>query len=424
MVDGHHTRSLLRNHGGGHAAVSNLELFFDLVFVFAITQLSHFLLGDLTPFRALQTMILFSAVWWAWMFTTWATNWLDPDAGPNRLMLGLVMLASLILSSAIPKAFGSGGLQFALAYCSIQVGRTGYTAWAMLREGKSGRNLLRATIWFAVATPLWIVGGLSEDTNTRMVLWSLALGLEYVAPFPMFWVPGLGRSLPSEWNISGSHMAERCGLFIIIALGEGLVITGATYAGAHPQPWLNWALVTAFVGSFAMWWLYFDLGAARGASFIEHHATPGLIGRQAFTYWHMPIVAGIIVLAVSDELVLAHPAEPAHADFVIVVLCGMALFFGGLMGFKRISSRNYNLPFSHWIGLALTAALGLWGWLAHPTTLLLYIGSVSIFVLVAVWEWGSYRGGWMERMERRGWKLGTVLRQRTDAREASRKSGD
>ena len=145
-------RSLLRNHGGGHASVSNLELFFDLVFVFAITQLSHYLLVHLNWLGVAQTAVLFFAVWWAWMYTTWATNWIDPDRAPNRFLIGAVMLASLVMACALPAAFGPDGWQFVAAYLTVQIGRTAYTSYA-LGEWKrgSGFNMLRTTLWFCVA---------------------------------------------------------------------------------------------------------------------------------------------------------------------------------------------------------------------------------------------------------------------------------
>ena len=228
-------RSLLRNHGGGHASVSNLELFFDLVFVFAITQLSHHLLVHLDWTGVLQAAVLFFAVWWAWMYTTWATNWIDPDRAPNRLAIGAIMLASLVMAVALPHAFDKGGGTFVAAYLFVQIGRTAYTSYALgeWRRG-SGFNMLRATLWFAVAAILWIVGALHADPMVRAVWWIGALAIEYAGPLAFFWFPWLGRSRPQDWEISGSHMAERCGLFIIIALGEGLIITGATYAGAEP----------------------------------------------------------------------------------------------------------------------------------------------------------------------------------------------
>jgi low temperature requirement protein LtrA len=414
-------RSMLRNHGGGQAPVSTIELFFDLIFVFAITQLSHYLLAGLTWLGALETVILFSAVWWAWMWTTWSTNWLEPDRAPVRLMIGGLMLASLIMSSAIPEAFAAKGLLFALSYCAMQIGRCLFTAWAMERDAAgAGRNMLRATCWFAASAPFWLAGAMSEATELRIVLWLAALAIEYAAPMAFLWVPGLGRSHISEWSVSGSHMAERCGLFIIIALGEGLILIGSTYAGAPPQPGLNLALFNAFAGSFAMWWLYFDMGARRGARHIENHALPGLIARQAFTYWHIPIVAGIVVLAVGDELVMAHPLEPTHPEFVAIVLAGTLLFLRGLGGFKRISSGNPWFPASHGYGMVIAVGIGLWGWLAHPPSLALFSATTLLFAGVALWEWVSFHGGWLERMEARGWWLGRFIRQRAELRRAKR----
>ncbi len=414
-------RSLLRNHGGGHAPVTNLELFFDLVFVFAITQLSHYLIAELTPLGALRTAVLFGAVWWAWMWTTWATNWIDPDKVEVRLLLGVLMLLSLAMAAAISQGFGAGALLFAAAYVTLQVGRCLFVAWAMEREDPGrGRNMIRAAAWFLTAAPFWLGGALIGDPAWQLGLWLAALAIEYTAPMVFLRYPGLGRSSPADWIISGAHMAERCSLFIIIALGEGLVITGATYSAAQSQSWLDAALVMAFVSSFAMWWLYFDMGAKRGARHIESHSLPGLVGRQAFTYWHIPIVAGIIVLAVADELVLAHPHEPLHLDLLAIVIGGTVLFLGGLAGFKRISSGNPWFPASHAYGLYALVPLALWGWLAHPPSLIFFAALVGIFAVIAVWEWGSFNGGWLERMERRNWWLGRAMRRELERRRDKR----
>ncbi|HVR91137.1 MAG TPA: low temperature requirement protein A [Novosphingobium sp.] len=416
-------KSLLRNHGGGKAAVSNLELFFDLVFVFAVTQLSHFLLEQLDLLRALQTLILFFAVWWAWIFTTWATNWIEPDRAPNRLMLGAVMLASLAMSCAIPEAYSDGGLAFAVAYVAVQVGRTLYVSYALGEwRPETGNNMRRATLWFAIAGVLWIAGGWTEDVATRMALWIAALVIEYIGPAVFFWVPRLGRSRPEEWAISGSHMAERTSLFIIIALGEGLVITGATFAQSRIEPAQIAAFLNAFLSSFAMWWIYFDLGAKRGAQHIEQHDRPGLVARVAFTYWHIPIVAGIIVLAVADELLLAHPMDPVHFDFLIVLVGGMVLFVGGTMVFKKITSGKPWYPLSHGIGMWLILVLGLWGWLLHPPALALAFAGTAIFALIGWWEWVSFHGGFLERMESRDWRIAKVLRARIDRARIAREA--
>ena len=381
--------------------VSAMELFFDLVFVFAVTQLSHYLLGHHTIAGALQTLVMFLAVWWAWVYTAWATNWLDPDRPPVRLKLTTVMLFSLVLSSAIPGAFGDYGLHFACAYVAIQIGRTAYTAWAKGEwEHGSSKNLTRATVYFIISAPLWIGGGLNEDPTHRLAWWAAALAVDYAGPLLFFVVPGLGRSTPEEWNISGAHMAERCALFIIISLGEGILVTGATFAQLEPRWPAILAFLSAFLASVAMWWIYFDVGARRGSELIEHDRTPGLIGRAAYTYGHVPIVAGIIVLAVADEEVLVHPRGHSDPFLIASLLGGAFLFIGGTMVFKRLTSGQVWWPLSHLVGLGLFALYGLWALAGHPEPLLLHGMATALFVVIAVWEWGSFHGGWVERWAR------------------------
>ncbi len=188
-------RNLLRTrHEGGHARVTYVELFFDLVFVFAITQLSHSLLAHLDLAGALHTLLLFLAVWWVWIFTSWVTNWLDPDRTPVRLALLVLMLLGLLLSTSIPEAFGEKGLLFAFAYVAMQVGRSLFVLWALGDASpRNTRNFQRITIWLGFSAIFWIAGGLMEG-EARLMVWIMALGLEYVAPSLGFRVPDLGRS--------------------------------------------------------------------------------------------------------------------------------------------------------------------------------------------------------------------------------------
>lgn len=271
--------SLLRNHAGGPTPVSYLELFFDLVYVFAITQISHLLLHELSWRGLAQAAIVFAAVWWAWMYTTWFANWADPERVPVRIALLLVMLASLIMAVALPRAFGGGGaLTFASAYVAIQVGRTVFLAIIMRRaEGESGINMMRIAIWFMASGLLWIGGAVLAEGPARMGWWIAALAIEYAGPAALFYVPFLGRSNVREWTISGHHMAERAALFIIIALGEGIVVTGGTFAAETMSRGNTAAFLIAFAGSVMMWWVYFDVGAKRGAELIAHHAEPAAL---------------------------------------------------------------------------------------------------------------------------------------------------
>ncbi len=383
-----------KRDGHGHAPVTNIELFFDLVFVFAITQLSHTLLQHLGWLGGLQALLLLFAVWWVWIYTTWVANWLDPERANVRLMLILLMLGGLALSSSIPGAFGKNGWLFAAAYCAMQIGRTLYMVWASrgVHDGRA-RNFLRILFWHGLSLPLWAAGAF-VPADQRLLLWGAALLVDYMGPISFFPTPGLGRSKGGDWDISGAHMAERCALFVIISLGEGVLITGATFAEL-PQDGLHWlAFATCFLGSAALWWLYFDSGAKRGSERIETSEQAGLIARNAYTYWHIPIVAGLVVSAVSDEMLLAHPSGHIEPAFLVVTVGGSLLFLIGNMGFKKATNDRRFPPFSHMIGAALLIAAGAASWFGHWQPIALGIASFVVLVVTAVWEWGSYHGGW------------------------------
>ncbi|HZC00389.1 MAG TPA: low temperature requirement protein A, partial [Gammaproteobacteria bacterium] len=239
-------RGPLRTRNGGEQRVTPLELFFDLVYVFAVTQLSHRLLEHLSVRGVLETLMLLLAVWGVWIYTTWFTNWFDPDSLAVRLVLIAVMLASLLMSVAIPEAFGKRGLMFALAYVAIQVGRTAFTFIALRKSlGTShplSRTFQRILTWFVGSGVVWIIGGLLEG-EARYALWLLALAVDYSGPVVGYYIPGLGRSRTGEWTIEGGHFAERCQLFVIIALGESILVTGTTFGQIEAST----ATVSAFV---------------------------------------------------------------------------------------------------------------------------------------------------------------------------------
>jgi low temperature requirement protein LtrA len=377
-----------------HSPVTYIELFFDLVFVFAITQLSHRLLDHLSLFGALETLVLFLAVWWVWIYTSWTTNWLDPERGNVRLMLIAMMTGGLVLSSAIPEAFGKTGLMFALAYVAMQLFRTLYMVWASagVHEGRR-RNFLRISFWFLLSLPLWIAGAFAEP-SLRLALWAGALAIEYAGPFAFFRTPGLGGSTADDWNISGGHMAERCALFIIIALGEAVLVTGATFAELHHDTPTWAAFITSFVGSATMWWIYFDVGAKRGSSMIAASANAGLVARNAYTYLHMLIVAGVIVTAVGDEKMLAHPLGHADTAFLLTVIGGPYLFLLGNQAFKWATAGVKYPPLSHFVGQILLLGVALGGWFGHWQPLTIGISATAALVMTAIWEWFSLHGGW------------------------------
>ena len=367
-----------------------VELFFDLVFVFAITQLSHTLLGDMTALSALQVGLLLLGVWWVWIYTSWVTNWLDPERVPVRACLFVLMLAGLVMSASLPKAFTDKGLAFASAYVFMQVGRTLFFLWAVRGERLAMiRNFQRILVWLSLSAVFWVAGALAEG-DARLALWAAALAIEFVSPALFFFVPGLGRSTLADWDVDGGHLAERCALFIIIALGESLLVSGATFANT---PWSGTtvsAFVAAFVGAVAMWWLYFDKGEHAGVHRITSATDPGRHARVAYTYLHLPIVAGIIVSAVADELVLAHPDHASDAG-IVAMLGGPALYLIGVGGFKWVSNDRPWPPLSHLAGLALLAALAVPSFAHLLSALAIVALACSVLVLVAVWEHVSLR---------------------------------
>jgi low temperature requirement protein LtrA len=372
-----------------HSRVTYAELFFDLVFVFAVTQVSHTLLGRFTPLGAVQTTLLFLSVWWVWVYTAWVTNWLNPELTPVRLLLFLLMLGGLVLSTSIPKAFESRGLWFAAAYAAMQVGRTSFLLAAVPRSRPSVRmNAIRILAWLSVSSVFWILGGLAEG-QSRLLLWAVALAIEYLSPATRFWIPKYGASSFEDWAVEGGHMAERCAGFIIIALGESIVVIGATFADLAWTTETIVAFASAFIASLAMWWIYFHKGAEAGSELISKSSEPGRLARLAYTYLHMPIVAGIILSAVADELVLMHPADHSDLKTALCAIGGPLLFLLGTILFKH-TIRGW-LQLSHGVGIA---ALAILAWFAGAMSpLMLSILTSAIMIMVAVWESISLRSG-------------------------------
>jgi low temperature requirement protein LtrA len=362
--------------------VTYAELFFDLVFVFAVTQISHTLLGRFTPLGALQTTLLFLGVWWVWVYTSWVTNWLDPELTPVRVLLFLMMLGGLVLSTSIPKAFESRGLWFAIAYAAMQVGRTTFLLASVPRAQPSIRmNAIRILVWLSISALFWIAGGIAEG-HSRLLLWAVALGIEYISAAVRFWIPKYGGSSIEDWAVEGGHMAERCAGFIIIALGESIVVTGATFADLAWTAETVSAFASAFIGSLAMWWIYFHRGAEAGSELISKSSEPGRLARLAYTYLHMPIVAGIILSAVADELVLQHPAGHSDLNTVLSAIGGPLLFLLGTILFKH-TIRGW-LQLSHGAGIV---ALGILAWFAGGLSpLMLSVLTTAIMIMVAAWE--------------------------------------
>jgi low temperature requirement protein LtrA len=316
-----------------------------------------------------------------WIYTSWVTNWLDPERMPVRLMLFAVMLAGLILSSALPRAFAELGLVFASMHVTVQIGRTLFMLWGVRGHRPQTLNFTRILAWLCVSGVVWIAGGLMEG-ELRLILWVAALLIEYAGPSLGFWTPGLGCSATTDWDVEGGHFAERCGLFVIIALGESILVTGATFAGLAWEWPVVLAFLSAFIASVAMWWIYFNIGAERGAEIMTSSGDPGRLARIAYTYIHLFIVAGIIVTAVGDEFTLAHPEGHTDMKMAAALIGGPAFYLVGTLLFRRAITGL--LPKVQLLALAALVVLFLVADLFSPV--LLSLATTAVLCIVALAE--------------------------------------
>lgn len=315
--------------------VSTLELFYDVVYVFAVGQISYLLIDDLTIRGTIEATLLTMALWWAWIDTAWITNWFDPKKLPVRLMLITIMGLSLIMSVAIPDAFGGRSEWFAIAYVSIQVGRSAFCLY-MLGNNVQVENFSRITAWALMSAPLWLIGGFVGG-DAQFFYWGAALLIDGSAAAMGYRFPMLGASSTKHWTIAGGHMAERCQLVMILALGESVLLTGGALAAEKELTTpITFAFISAFAISVMMWWIYFSR-SGKAAEIFEHSADPGGMGR-AYTYFHLPMFGGIIAMAVANKKVVADPTGVVDPKFTAVAVGGACLYmFGNAVFNSRIT---------------------------------------------------------------------------------------
>ena len=358
-----------------------IELFFDLVYVLAITQMTYHLLENLTVRGAAQTLLLLLAVWLSWINIVWITNYFDLRARPVTLTLIGLMLVSLIVSSSLPEAFDGRGATAAAAFVILLAGPAALALVAVGRDHALGVVFERVMVWCAMAGLLGIPGALVEGDG-RIIIWAAGALLVYVAMWLGFPLPRLGHSHTTDYTINGEHMAERCLLFVTIALGESIIITGSNFGELPTSTERSAALVMAFAGSAAIWWIYFDRGAEAGREIISAASDPGRLGLIAYTYCHLPIVAGIIVAAAGDEIAIAHPGQEVSTGEAALILGGPALYLVGHSLFKLALWRH--LSRSRLAGiLALGALVPL---AVVAPALMLITAATAVLLGVVIWD--------------------------------------
>jgi low temperature requirement protein LtrA len=361
---------------GAERVVSPLELFFDLVYVFAVGQLSHHLLEHVDLRTGAETVIMTLAVVYAWYMVAWGANWLEPDRLPVRVLLVGLMFASLLMSVAIPDAFDGRAWLFVTGYLLLQVGRSTFLIVA-LRGRAQGEHFVNDLIWELLTGCLWVAGAIA-DGDTRLVLWGLAVVATYVGVSSLHWLPGRGRRIGLEHTeIAGGHLVERFRLFFIIVLGETVLTTGNAFVGEPFELERLLALAISFTGTVALWWCYFQRAERVGVEIAETAEDAGAVGLWG-TWTLTLIVLALIGIAVGDELAVAHPDDDATLGFTILTFGGPALFLLAQVFF--LGRALGHVPRSRPLALAALAILSV---ATSPLTLIVGIAA-STAVLVAV----------------------------------------
>jgi len=298
--------------------VTPLELFFDLVFVFAITQVTGFVHHDPTWTGLLRGLLLLGALWWAWAAYAWLTNTLDPEEGAVRLAVFGSMAAMLVVALATPAAFGPDSFVFAVAYFLVRANHLVLFAIA----GRGDRDLLGAVLRFtpgAVVGPSLLVVAAFFEGTAEIALWVAALSIDYL---------GAVAARGPGWRVSPEHFVERHGLVMIIALGESIIAIGVGAAGLPLDAGTITAALLGIVVAASLWWSYFDwviyFSQARLAEATG--AERAALARDLYSYLHLPMVAGIVLFAVGMEETLAHANEPLEIIPAIGLCGGLGLY--------------------------------------------------------------------------------------------------
>ena len=358
-----------------------LELFFDLVFVLAITQCTNLMSNDPTWGGLGKGTLVLGLLWWTWVGYAWLTSVLDPEEGAVRLVLFAAMAGLLIVSISVPEAFGDLAFEFALAYGVVRFAQIGLFLLASRDDPALRRSIWGLAVGTAVGVGMVIAGAFLDDLGQGAV-WALALALDMSGPY-LFGSEG--------WTLVPGHFAERHGLIIIIALGESIVAIGV---GAGTS--LTWGIAAAaalgIALAAAMWWLYFDVVAlvsARRLARAPEGRERNELARDSYSYLHFPMVAGIVLFALGLKKTLGDVGDPLELVPAFALLGGVAIYLLGLVAFRYRHVHSIN---RHRLGLAvlLFALVPLATEL--PALAILAIGNVLIWAMI-VYETRAYGEG-------------------------------
>ncbi|NED53692.1 low temperature requirement protein A [Micromonospora aurantiaca] len=331
----------LRSSGGGPDRATFLELFFDLVYVFALTRISARAFEDLvleggqTGWTAVtgggKTLLLLLALWAVWQGTAWTTSRYDPHHLWLQVIVITALISAMVMGVAIPRAFSHSGLMFAAAYVVAQVSRPAILVLVLHRQ-QYRRLKLRMLITFCATGVLWLAGALLPG-SARVVLWTTALLLEYLAARFGWPMPGLGRSTVSRWDIHGEHLAERYQQIFLVALGETILLAGLAFTRSPTSPGMVAAFAVALATSVLLWRIYVQRAGQILGEAVTRAAHPATVGRSAADT-HLVMVIGVVATAIGYELVIQHPAGHNELPWLAMILGGPAVFLAGRARFE------------------------------------------------------------------------------------------
>jgi low temperature requirement protein LtrA len=318
----------------GEERVTPLELFFDLVFVFAITQVTGFLAANETGEGLLRGGLLLAALWWAWGTDAWLTNTVDPEEGGVRLAVFAAAAAMLVVALATPAAFGPEAIVFGIAYFLVRA----LHLVLFVIAGRDDPELRRAVLRWAPGAflgPSLLVGASFFDGSAELALWAAALAVDYLSP-----QVGHGRG----WRLSPTHFVERHGLIMIVALGESIVAIGVGAAGLPLDAPRIAAALFGMVVAASLWWLYFDwvIYVSQAKLTDATGAARGTLARDLYTYLHMPMVFGIVLFALGLKKTLSHVDEPLGIIPAIGLCGGLALYVAAHVAMRLRTSGTWG----------------------------------------------------------------------------------
>jgi low temperature requirement protein LtrA len=364
-------------------AVTPLELLFDLVYVFTVSQLSRGLIEHVDARGIAQTVILTLAVMYAWFMTVWTSNWLDVERRPVQLILLALMFASLLMSTSVASAFGDSPLPwindraglFVIGYLAIQLGRTIF-AVASFQGHRLHAHFVNALAWEVATAPIWIAG-IFASGDARLAIWAVAAVVTYGGVIAGHPLPGRRSPFSSDSQIYAEHLLERFRLFFLIALGETVLTIGNAFANVSLDAETLAVLVVAFTGTVSLWWCYFHRAERAGREATTSVADPSRIVAVG-NYALIAMVIGIVGIAVGDELALVDPQGPTGGSAAALIFGGPAIFLLAQLGFMRHAAGW--LPLARILACAALALLAI----VHSQLFLIVSVAAASAVLLAV----------------------------------------